>query len=140
MDFNEYCQSLVDMSMDQRIELGTGAFAKVYGALKEAGVSEDNCASVVIALIKAGVSGDFSCSAEELELYNGIFSDNMSYEDFYNMTNGGGAPSFVNNLDELVDNFPADVKFAAVTLVGLFLASDDRLTRDEVGLLAKLLG
>ena len=139
MDFNEYCQSLVDMSMDQRIELGTGAFAKVYGALKEAGVAEDNCAAVILALIKAGVSGDFSCSAEELELYNGIFSDNMSYDDFYNMTNGGGSSAFVANLDELVDSFADDVKFAACTLVGLFLAADDRLNRDEVGLLRKLL-
>lgn len=139
MNFDEYCQSMLDMSPAEKVEAGREAFVIVYGWLKEIGVEEKNRSFMIDALIRAGVSGDFSCDGDELSLYNAIFDTNKSPEDFYEMTNGGADSEFLNDLDSLVDDMPTEVKFAACTLVAAFLTADDKLTANEAGVLCKLM-
>ena len=64
----------------------------------------------------------------------------LTFEQFYNLTNGSSDPAFIQMMDELIDTLPDDIKVDVCTFGLTILAADDTITGAEQALFEKILG
>ncbi len=133
-------QDVVNLEMEERINVGRKAVSDIVKVLENRGVKNtDEQLSFLFNLIKLFVSADRNCSNDELKLINGILSTNISYDDFYDLTNNGSNPEFVENFNDLIDVLTEDEK-TSIILFGLcIIAADDEITASEQKLFMRIL-
>ena len=140
MEFRELYQQYVNQSHAQRVDIAQRAAGNVLVALKEGGVEDDITFNFLTDLIKLFVSADKNCTEAECQLFNDVMGTSLSYEQFYNLTNGGSDPAFVQTMDEIIDSLPDDVKVDVCTFGLTIIAADDTITGAEQSLFEKILG
>ena len=137
---NLYVQ-FVNHSEEERVALARDAAGAVFSFLATTSLSKEEQLDFFVKCVALFVSADRLCSESEYKLFKAIFDDvDFTYEEFFNLTNGGADPNFVEALDELIDSMPAEAKTALCVLGLTFLASDDNLTPDEPRLFEKIIG
>lgn len=139
MDVKELMQKVVNLSFEEKVSVGKDALCETIDILKKHELKDDDIAPFIFALVKLFVSADKKCSKDELNLVNAITDLNMSYDDFFDLTNNGSDPRFVTEFDELIDTLEADEK-SSICLFGLcILAADDTITAQEQQLFLRIL-
>lgn len=134
--YNEY----LNHSDAERIEIAQSATAVLAKFLKEAELDEKQSFSFFLNVVRLFVSADRNCSTKEADLFNKILRTDISYEDFFEATNGGANPEFVKAMDEIIDSMPEEPKLATCVLGLTFLAADGELTPAEVEVFERILG
>ena len=140
MEFRDLYQQYVNQSHSQRVAVAQKAAASVLSALKEGGIDDDTTFNFLTNVIKLFVSADRNCTELECKLFNDVLGTSLTYEQFYNLTNGGGDPSFIQAMDELIDTLPDEVKVDVCTFGLTIIAADDTITGAEQALFEKILG
>ena len=136
----EMMQEVVNLDHDDRIKLGKSALKDIITILENNGVKDDEKQLIfVLSLIKLFVSADKKCSKAELDLVNSILNSTLTYDEFYEMTNNGADPEFINELDDVVDSLTQEEK-GAIVLFGLcIIAADEKITVEEQQIFMKIL-
>lgn len=139
MTIKEIMQDLLDSSDEERLGLAADSLKTIYSELEKCGLDSKDSASFILNSIKLFVSADKECSEEEYQFIKKLYDLKMSYDDFYDLTNHGSDPYFVEKFDELVDAFTVEGK-TALCMFGLcILSCDGTLTVDEQKLFARIL-
>ena len=138
--FRDVYQQYVNHSHAQRVSVAQKAAANVLGALKDGGIDDDVTFNFLTNLIKLFVSADRNCTEGECRLFNDVMGTSLTFEQFYNLTNGGSDPAFIQMMDELIDTLPDDIKVDVCTFGLTILAADDTITGAEQALFEKILG
>lgn len=137
---NEKVKELIQQSAtwdnDYRASICRGALQSIVEELDCN--SKEDIRNFVVALIRVGVSADRSCDQAELDLYRAAIDPEIKGQDFYEMTNGGRDPELIEAIDENIDHFTDDAKFACCTLVLCFITADHKVTDEEAKLIQKL--
>ena len=135
----EIMQEVVNLDFNEKVILGKNALSDIISTLKKHDISDDNKASFIFALIKLFVSADKRCSEVERKLVNAIADLDISYDDFYEFTNNGADPKFVEEFDDLIDTLNDEEK-NSICIFGLcILSADDTITAAEQQLFLKIL-
>lgn len=132
-------QEILDMNHAEKVNLGRECVDQILSGMKEVGITGDDYSNFIIWIIKLFVSADKACSQEEYDLICDIYDMNISSQDFFDMTNGGADPDFINGLDEMIDSLDSKTKSAICMFGTLIMASDGTLTVAEQQLLLKIL-
>ena len=140
MTFNELYREYVNHSPAQRVAVAQRAAANVLRALEEGGVEDEVKFGFLTNVVKLFVSADRNCSAEEADLFNAVMGTSLSFEQFYNLTNGGGDPKFIQTMDEIIDSLPDEVKVDVCTFGLTILCADDKITGAEQAVFEHILG
>lgn len=140
MEFRELYQQYVDHSHEQRVAVAQKAAANVLSALEQGGVEDEVKFSFLTNVIKLFVSADKNCTELECKLFNDVLGTSLTYEQFYNLTNGGSDPQFIQAMDEIIDSLPDEVKVDVCTFGLTIIAADDTITGAEQALFEKILG
>ena len=138
--FRDVYQKYVNLDHNQRVAVAQKAAGNILGALKDSNVDDEVIFNFLTDLIKLFVSADKNCTEEECRLFNDVIGTSLSYEQFYNLTNGGSDPEFIQYMDELVDSLPEEVKVDVCTFGLTIIAADDTITGAEQALFEKILG
>ena len=140
MAFNEKLNQLIDesakWSKEDRVSICKGAVHKIFETLSVNGEQEVN--NFLMLLLRVGVSGDKTLSVEEYELFVLVTGSVPDPDEFYDMTNGGSDPALVKAIDEEIDHFTDDAKFACCTFVLCFFSADEVITDNERAVITKL--
>lgn len=139
MELNKLFQQFANMEHEQRVELGRGAMEALVEDLTSHGVDKEHAFEFVHLLVTVALSADRLTAAGEYALFVDITGADISYEQFYEITNGGSNEELINGLDEFLDGMTESGKNAALTLALCFIAADDKITPEEQRLFAKLL-
>ena len=129
--YQELMQDIINMPHEGRVLLGKEALNDSIQVLLKNGIDTDKISVFITALIKLFVSADTSCDYEELQLIRDILEEDISEEDFYEKTNGGRDPEFVQTFYSLINDFTPDEKIPFCILGLCILASDEELTVEE---------
>ena len=135
----EIYQNYLKQSEQERIAVAQNATAAIAGFLTESGLSSKESLNFYLNIIRLFVSADRRCSQEEVDLFNKILGLSYSYEDFFNLTNGGANPEFVKVMDDIIDTMPEEPKIAVCVLGLTFLAADGELKENEIEIFEKIL-
>lgn len=139
MEFRELYQQYANQSHEQRVDIAQKAAANVLVALKDGGVDDDTTFAFLTNVIKLFVSADKNCTELECKLFNDVIGTSLTYEQFYNLTNGGSDPEFIKMMDDLIDSLPEEVKVDVCTFGLTIVAADDTITGAEQALFEKIL-
>lgn len=138
MTLEELMQEIVDMSHEERVELGKSCVDDILEAVGGS-LNKEEYADFIFSIIKLFVCADKVCSQEEYELIRDIYSLDMSYDTFYEIVKNGLDPAFVSKMDRLIDTLTPDLK-RSICLFGLcILGSDDTITVAEQDLFNRIL-
>ena len=127
------------MSDSERLKLAKLSLNTIYIELEKCGVKNGDAGAFIVGTIKFFVSADRSCSKEEYMLINKIYNINISYNDFYNMTNHGADIDFVRTFDALVQTFTSDGKVALCLFGICILSCDGKITVEEQKMFDRIL-
>ena len=132
-------QEIVNMSDSEKVSMAQSAVDDILAAMRPR-LTSDEYVGFIANVIKLFVSADRNCTEKEYNFICRVYDLNMSYRDFYNMTNRGADSSFVRAMDDFIDSLPDSAKYP-ICLFGLcILASDDTITVAEQELFHRILG
>ncbi len=132
-------QQIVNLDFDARVEKGRKAVDGIIAVLNKQKLNPDQQKFFIESLAKLFVSADHKCSQAEYKLYVHILKKDISYEEFFEITNHGADSKFVENLDSIIDQLSGEEK-TPICIFGLcLLASDDKITVEEQKLFNRIL-
>lgn len=134
--YNQY----LNQSEAERVAVAQSATSVVAKFLNEAGLDQEQSFAFFMSIVRLFVSADRNCSQEEADLFNKLLDTNVSYDDFFNATNGGANPEYIKAMDDLIDSMPEEPKLAVCILGLTFLAADGELTQAETDVFERILG
>ena len=129
----------LNQSEEERITVAQKATAAIAGFFSESGLTQKESLNFYINIVRLFVSADRRCSQQEVNLFNKILGADYSYEDFFNLTNGGSNPEFVKAMDDIIDTMPEEPKIAVCVLGLTFLAADGELKESEIDIFERIL-
>jgi len=139
MSIEELINQVGNLSQSEKVELGQKCVVNIGRGLEALGMDSDAITATMVGYISLFVSADRLCSAEEYQLIKSIYDLDMSYEDFYKLSNGGANSDFIELMDSMADSMNDDLKMN-ICLFGLcILVSDNKLTQAEYDLFIKIL-
>ena len=131
----EFRQEILDLSDSERINVARNAVNTLAGALPRADLIK-----LLRLVSRVFVSADKNCDGYEHDLYVAATGDNLSFNEFYDVTNGGSDPAAINDLVNFAQGI-ADEYRVAIALFGLCLmAHDGTLTVSEQNIFERVLG
>lgn len=139
MNLDEMILTTIDLNYDQKVALGKKCVEEICNGLFAIGFSEEMASGKICDCIRLFVSADRKCSQEEYCLINDIYEfTDMSYDEFFDFSNGGADPRFIAAMDAFIDALDSELKYY-ICLFGLcLLVSDDKVTREEYALLKRI--
>lgn len=139
MSLDELITKVGNMSNDDRVDLGNNCVAQLQSGLRDMGFDQGKIGFLMQNFIRLFVSADRKCSTAEYEYIKSIYNFGLSYDEFYDSTNGGADPEFIGMMDDLADSMNDDMK-TALCMFGLcILVSDHKLTQEEYDLFVRIL-
>ena len=131
----QFRQEILDLSEQERVNVARNAVNKLGASLPR-----EELIKLVRLLARVFVSADKNCDGYEHQIYVASTGDNMSYDEFYNTTNGGSNPERVKELLNFTAKIAEEYR-ASIAIFGLCLmAHDGTLTVDEQEIFEKVLG
>jgi len=139
MNFDEIVDSVREMDAELRVELAKDCVLKMCDGFARLGMNEEQMSEKICDVIRLFVSADRRCSPQEFELINAIYEFDMTYQEFYDLTNGGAQVEFIMAMDHYIDSLEKSLK-SHIGMFGLcLLASDGEVTHVERALLKRIL-
>ena len=139
MSLDELINEVGNMSDDERVALGNSCVVKLESGFHDMGLDDEKIGFLMQNFIRLFVSADRSCSRDEYQFIKRIYNFDMTYDQFYDSTNGGSAPEFVTMMDELADSVGDEMKTALCVFGLCILVSDHKLTESEMHLFVRIL-
>lgn len=138
-DMKKVLEEILKASPQDKVRLAASSLDTVIDNLKKSGVPENNRNTAILNLTKLFVSADSNCSPHEWSFFKAVTGIEISYDDFYNITNGGSDPKFIADAVEFLKSLDEETRNAAITYGIAILASDLTYAETEIEIIDKLL-
>lgn len=129
----------VSSSFASKVATGREALAHLINGLREGKLNDDQIASCLHAFTRLFVSADKNCSEKEYEFFKEVVGSSISYDDFYEMTNGGSAPDFVNATFEFISILNREDRISLIIFGACLVSADGVVTYPEANLVDRIL-
>ena len=94
--------------------------------------NEEVCFSLLMRYLAVFVSADEVCAEEEYDLFvDSLGLENVTFDEFYELTNFGRSKEVVQSAFELLDSCPKEIDDALLRVGLVMLASDGVITVEE---------
>lgn len=138
-DMRQVLDEIIKAGPQDKVRLAASCLDTIMDNLKKSGVPESNRNTAVLNLTKLFVSADSNCSPHEWSFFKAVTGIEISYEDFYNLTNGGRDPKFIQEAIEFLGSLDDETRDAAITFGIAMLASDLTYAESEIEIIEKML-
>ena len=132
-------KKVVDATPEQRINMGKENLHSLMLGLKDYGFSEKEITVIVMNLTRLFVSADLSCSEPEYVFFCAVTGAKVTREYFFEMTNNGRDPKFVEDTLDFLGQFYEKEKIAALMYGVALMCSDRKVHLDEETLVEAIL-
>lgn len=133
-------QEFLGFSHAQRVTMGKSAAAEIVKQCADSGAEDKAIVIFLCNLTRLFVSVDRNCTQGEYELFVDVTGFDIQPQEFFNLTNNGADPEFVQYMLETVACFSEDGK-KACCIFGLCICSaDGEVTEAEKQMIARTLG
>ena len=138
-EFKQTLQEIVNLSDEQKYELGKDSLNRFLNGLVKGGIAKDKLQDIIFAFVKFFVSADRSCTTGEYNFFRAVTGIDISTDDFFNLTNGGAAEDYQKAAYEFASILNHEDKVALAVFGAALLSSDDTITMEEAEMLDRLL-
>ena len=135
----EFLQSYLDMSEQERLERAVAAGQVVIEFLNQTDLTEEERAGFLFHSIGMFIAADGKLTKGELDLLNKLYNANFTPEQVGQWMGNDSDREFVETMDKLIDSMSEEAKYALCTVGLCVLTSDGELNEYELGLFQKIL-
>ncbi|MGM9970132.1 MAG: hypothetical protein ACI35S_07030 [Anaeroplasma sp.] len=135
---DEIIAKVLNMTFEQKVYVGKESLNRLIEILYSYGFDDLDNSNLIINLMKYFVSMDMECSEEEYEMVNAIFEIDLTYEEFYALTNGGAEKDFIKMMNKVINKFTEEDRVCMCTFGLVIIASDNYIDDKELKLFKKL--
>ena len=142
MNIRELMEAFSKKSGNELRDICRENFEKLSDFLDENNVNQDYKSAYAQGLWRLFVSADRRTRGDEYNLFLasiGFTKKDFSQDRFFEMTNKGADPDFVNWFVRETNKFPVDIQYAVCTIGVCIMSVDEDVNDDEVKLLERLL-
>ena len=132
-------REVLDSSDEEKVDLGKEALGRLTRGLIKGGIEEEKVPTVIIGITRLFVSADKHCSSKEYYFFNEVTELGMSYDDFYELTNGGSDEEYVNATLEFLSILREEDKLAVIIYGIALLSSDDVVKPEELSIIDRII-
>ena len=134
-NLDQQIQNFLNQSEELRIEQAKEATKAIGIYLSSCNFTEREALNFYLNIIRLFVSADGECGETEYILFKKILEVEISYDTFFNLTNGGATPEFMEAMDEIIDQMRYEIKMKVVVLGLAIMCSDGVVNQKERELL-----
>ena len=138
-ELKDYLQSILDLSFDEKVQLGKESLAEFANGLSNYGATDEEVVAFILGFTKLFVSADLSCNREEYCFFRAVTGIEMSTDEFFDMTNHGRDESFLDAVGDALRALTYEQKRGIVIYGIALLSCDNVLKVDEIKLVEAIL-
>ena len=132
-------EMFLELSEEKRAEIAYNSSHEIYKYFMKKGEDEDCVLGFIGALFGYFIGSDGVVSPKETALHNGMWKTNYTPEEMTNYVKLCRDNLEFEELDEVVDDLPPEIKEYACQVVLTVLTADGELTEEEKRLFEELL-
>ena len=130
MTLEEVYEDVVKLSHDERVAFGKEKLQLVAHWLLERDLSEEKIGDFILRLTSLFSSADNVANQAEYKVFIDITGFDISYLDFHYLVSLHNSPEKVEEMNDIIDTFPKEIKFA-ICHYGLALLSADGVINEK---------
>lgn len=130
---------ILNSTDEYKVDLGKEALSRLTKGLHEGGIEDKDIGNIIIAFTRLFVSADKHCSEKEYNFFVNVTGMKITYEQFYEYTNGGADEEFVASALKFVAVLNNEDRVALIIYGVALLSSDDTVSVAEQELIDKIL-
>lgn len=137
--FRDFLNRTVNLSPKDKVTIASEALNQFIKCLKSDGIDEEKIADSIILMTKLFISADVSLVKDEYDFFKAVTGLDIDAKKFYDITNGGSDPEFVEKMLDFIKSMPDEPRGAAVKYGVMMMACDDNIDFNESDLIKRLL-
>lgn len=139
IDIDTIIDLVLETSDEYKVILGKFYLEQFIKGLEKGGLSDKEIGDMVLDFTKLLVSADQDCSEKEYTFFANVTGISMSYDDFFERTNGGKSEDFIKAMFDFVKILTREDRFSLIFFGIALLCSDDTVTVDEQNLFRRII-
>ena len=137
--FRDFLSNTLNLSPEDKVSIAKSALVKMINYFESMDASSENINKILINFTRLFVSSDVKTVRDEYSFFRAVTGIDITTDEFYEMTNSGADPKFVDATLEFVSNFPKEVIEAFLTYGMMIMSCDDNINYQESGLIKRIL-
>ncbi len=139
-DFNEIMQGYVNLSYNELLDMARQKFSQLNSALVDFFDGDDDASTKGMLMIIASCLGaDGKLSNSEYAFVNDLLDANHSYDAIMGIVRTWGNDEGRELCDQIADSLSSSNKAALLSFCLCFLSVDEKISKEEVAFVRKLL-
>ena len=131
-------QQFVNQSEEERVAQAKNATKEIGIYLSSCGFTKKEALYFYLNLVRLFVSADNKCGETEYILFKKVLDVEISFDTFFELTNGGATEEFIEAMDRIIDQMKYETKLMVCILGLTIICSDGVVTQAERELLTKI--
>lgn len=137
--FRVFLSSTLNLSPKDKVSIAKTSLVKMIEYLESMDAPQENINKILINFTRLFVSSDAKTVGDEYSFFKAVTGIDITPNEFYEMTNNGSDPKFVDATLEFVSNFPKEVIEAFLTYGMMIMSCDDNINYQESDLIKRIL-
>lgn len=137
--FRDFLSNTLNLSPEDKVSIAKSALVKMINYFESMDTSSDNINKILVNFTRLFVSSDVKTVRDEYSFFRAVTGIDITTDEFYEMTNSGADPKFVDATLEFVSNFPKEVIEAFLTYGMMIMSCDDNINYQESSLIKRIL-
>ena len=139
VSLREVYDKVTRLSHEERVRLAIGSGNNIAKHLKERGLDGEQSMRFFLYITALFVGADGVLDEEEHCLFNDAFQVDVPYDKLLETLKGGFNENYVQQMDEMIDRFPQELKFDICNYGLAFLSADGEISEKEQKIFEKIL-
>ncbi len=135
---NEILQDMVNESYEELVDIAQYAMEELMPYLEDLADDEQSAWNIFLAFIASSLAADGKLSDPEYRFICDVLCVDYTYDEVKELAQKGVKDRVVENVDYIIDHLPVEMKSKALVLCCAFMAVDETICREELGLIRKL--
>lgn len=137
--FRDFLNHTINLSPADKVKIASEALKTYIDYLKSDGINDEKIDDSILWMTKLFVSADVRLAKDEYDFFRAVTGIDVDAKNFYEITNGGADPEFIEKMLGFIKSMPEKPREAAVSYGMMVMACDENIDFSESDLIKRLL-
>lgn len=137
--FRDFLSNTLRLSPRDKVIIAQESLRKIIDYAKSLDADKEDIGDLILNFTRLFVSSDRSLVQDEYDFFKAVTSFEVSPERFYDLTNNGADPEFIEASLKFIAQLPSEVREAVLTYGIMVMACDDNINYQESDLIKRIL-
>lgn len=137
--YRDFLSNTLKLSPRDKVIIAQESLHKIIDYAKSLDADTEDIADLILNFTRLFVSSDRTLVQDEYDFFKAVTSFEVSAERFYDLTNNGADPEFIEASLEFIGQLPSEVREAVLTYGVMVMACDDNINYQESDLIKRIL-